>query len=474
MYQQIALGGADQNYNSRRSRSEAINCYIEANKDGNFTRVRRAPGLKTFASVGSGPIRGLYSLKEFIYVASRDELYRVDELGAATLLGNIGGTTAKVSINANGTDDNQLIIISEGNGYIYDDAGGFQAITDPDFSADVYVASLNQIFWLNRPDSNVFIGSDTADGLNYSATRLASAEASPDPLKAIAATKTNLWLFGSKTIEYWQRDPTDTTVPVRPVQGAAIDRGIAAQDSLAQWKDNLFWLANDLTVWQIDGSEARKISDINLEYAISGEGFGEYTGYANPELAQGFFIDHPVHKFYVLTFPVAEVTWVYDVSTGLWHKRESKGISRWRGKESVLNFNKVIVGDWRLGTLWEFDDATFTEAGEAIPVTIVTPAISDDSAALFISMFELNMEVGSDFAPTYTPKIQLKYSKDGGVTYKSKKDISIGEPGDRNIRVVSRSFGMVKRGFEMTFKIIVTEPISFVVYYPTLYVEKGV
>lgn len=484
----VPLGGADRNYNSRKSRPQALNAYIETNTDKTFRRIRRTPGFLSFSDPGLGPIRGMYRLKNFVYIVSRNELYRVDEDGVATLLGDVGGSTSLVKMNANGTDENEVIVISDQLGYLYDDIGGFRQITDPDFEADLFVASLNQIFWVNKPDSNVFIGSDTADGDLWDALRFGSAEQSPDPLVAIVATKTNLWLMGSRTCEYWQTDQSDLTVPVRPVAGATIERGVGAQKSVAQFQDQVFWLADDFTVWRISGSAAEPISDLNLEYAIAGEGFGDNLGYEAPERAEGFFIDHPVHKLYVLNFPTDQVTWVYDVSTGLWHRRESEGLTRWRGRESVIAFGKVLVGDYREGKIWEYKDGIFNEDGDSMKFQIVTPSLSDDDTDLYINHMELTMEVGvggvsgvaDDGILKATPNIptmKVEYSKDGGVTFKTvpEGDLSIGSAGQRNLKVIARfnENGQLRRGFNWVMRFTVTDDVAVIMYDLVYDVEKG-
>ncbi len=478
------LGGYNQDYNSRISRTDAINCLLEPNRDGNFFRVRRSPGLRAGYSVGLGPIRGVFEIQGELFVVSRNKLYKIDQTDVITELGDVGGSTTKVYIDANGADDNQIIIISDNNGYIYDPTLGtpFQQITDPDFSAGKGVASLNQIFWVPRPNSNTLQGSDTADGLNWDSLRRVSAEQNPDILQIPLALTSALWLFGDKTVEYWQTDLTDTTNPIRPVQGATIQRGVGSVDSITKWQNNAFWLADDFTVWQISGNEARKISDLNIEYSIRGD--GRSPAYIQPERARGFFIDHPVHKLYVLTFPADAVTWVYDVTTGLWHKRESNGIGRWRGQESALFKNKVYVGDYKTGDLWEFTEDEYTENGEILKNQIIPPAIRDKDTDITIESVELFMEVGvgsisgiDDFgvlkALPIEPLIQIEYSKDGGVSWQAKDDVSIGRVGHRDIRVKSRLFGRVRKSYPFLLRFTVTDAVPVEIYELHVDVSRG-
>ncbi|WP_460918270.1 hypothetical protein, partial [Staphylococcus aureus] len=47
----------------------------------------------------------------------------------------------------------------------------------------------------------------------------------------------------------------------------------------------------------------------------------EIRGYANITDAIGMIYQTEGHVFYVLTFPSADATWVYDKATQLWHQR---------------------------------------------------------------------------------------------------------------------------------------------------------
>lgn len=484
MKAEYPLGGFNQDYNSRESRTRAINALIEQNNTGNFSRVRRAPGLVSKYSVGLGPIRGMFEIQDELFVVSRNKLYKIDATETVTELGDVGGLTTPVYMAANGADDNQIIVISDNVGYIYDPALGtpFQQIVDADFSAGKGVASLNQIFWVPKADSNTFIGSDTADGLSWTATRTATAEQNPDYVYQPVSLKGAIWWMGAKTCEYWTFDATDTTVPIRPVVGATIQRGVGATESIADFQENVFWLADDFTVWQIQGNSARKISDLSLEYAIHGD--GRKAGYGNPETAEGFFIDHPVHKLYVLTFPADNATWIYNLSTGLWHTRESGNLGRWRGRKSATFLNNVLVGDYQDGTIWELSESTFTDGDQSLIYQIVTPPIRSSEANLYITEIQLHMEVGvgtisglDDFGilkvNTEDPMLTVEYSKDGGLVWKSARNLSFGRVGDREVKLIARKFGRVPRTQSFMLRITVSDQFPVEMYRYIADVEAG-
>ena len=467
----IPIGGFTKNYDSRRGRGDLINAQVEFNGQGDFFRIRKSAGLKEFTDIGSGPIRGMFRVKDTVFVASGSKLYAVT-VSSITELGDIGGYRDLVKFAANGTDDNQIIVISDQLGFLYDDFTGFQQITDPDFNADYSVASLNQIFWVNKRDSNEFQGSETANGVVWPALRVASAEQSPDPVVYLSKKKSAIWIMGTRTCEYWQTDTSDIDVPLRPVLGATIERGVGAQKSVAEYQDSIFFIADDFTVYQIEGGSPRKISDISLEYAISGDGFK--SGYTNPQNAEGFFIDHPSHKLYVLTFAENKVTWVYDLTTGLWHKRSSIETGYWRGRTSVLAFNKILVGDAVSGKIWELDENTYKEGDDDINVEIVTPPVIAQAADLYVNYIEPLVEVGrSEFtsvvngvlkAELVDTYLQVEYSKNGGLTYKSKSSIKLGKSGNYEKITRKHQFGRTKKGFEFVLRFRVASNTPFFIY----------
>jgi len=80
-----------------------VNLYPEVIPEGGKepAYLQRCPGLSFKATVGTGPIRGLYTLNQYAYVVSGSEFYRVDSSYTATKLGDVTGT-GPVSIADNG------------------------------------------------------------------------------------------------------------------------------------------------------------------------------------------------------------------------------------------------------------------------------------------------------------------------------------------------------------------------------------
>jgi hypothetical protein len=85
----------------------------EGGKEAAF--LNRAPGLRLVTSVGVGPIRGMLQSGQWLYVVSNNQLYKVDQSYAATLIGVVSNT-GPVSMAFNGT---QLFIAANGPSYVY-------------------------------------------------------------------------------------------------------------------------------------------------------------------------------------------------------------------------------------------------------------------------------------------------------------------------------------------------------------------
>lgn len=482
MKKKILLGGRSKNLHSRKSHQEAINCFLEIDESGEFKRLTSSPCFRLLSSVGNGPIRGMLTASGVLYLVSGNEFYRVtiSQFGAinATLIGDISGQNGLVTLAAIGTDLPQIMALTSGTGYIYNaDTEAFTQITDVSFDPDYQVTSLNQRFYLNKPNSNEFFGSDILDGLNYDPLYFASAENNPDHIKTIQAINTELIIFGSESIERWQAIDVTEGFQLRRMEGATINRGIASARSLATFENTVFWLADDFTVRSLSSSGMNKISDLSLETAI--------TSYSSPSQAFGFFVNYPYYKCYCLTFPGNNVTWCYDVMRGLWHKRDSVGVDGWRIGACVNYSNFVIVGDRFNGNIYAMDANIFTENGQKTPKIWVTPSEYLDETNYVCNSLELVADsgvgpisnvtdIGQILNEPVKPYISCEISKDGGFTYRALPDRNLGSVGDRSHRLKWRSLGRIRPTNDMVFKFLSTGDWQVNIYSAIVDVEAGI
>lgn len=433
---------------------QVINLYAEsAPRDAKSDVVLyNTPGLKSFATAGSGPIRGAHVMAGVLYVVSGGSLYSISSAAAATSLGSISGV-GRVSMADNSIDNtgNQLCVVNGAQGYIYTVAGGLVQITDPDFLPADTVTFQDGYFVFNRAGTAQFFISNLRDGLLYTATDFATAEGATDNLVAVVSNHRELWLFGERTIEVWFNSG-DLDFPFDRISGSFIERGCAAAFSPARIDNTLIWLGEDRIVYRATGYVPTRISQHAIENAIE--------GYATVSDAYGFVHTMSGHKFYALMFPTEGVTWVFDAATKLWHQRQSFGLGRWRVNAYARVYGKHLVGDSVNGTIGELDPDTYTEYGATLQGIATGPPAHHDRRRVFHHRFELDVEsgVGLTTGQGSDPLIQLDWSDDGGRTFSSRKPArSIGKKGAYDHRLRWNRMGQARNRI---YRILISDPVK--------------
>ena len=329
-----------------------MNLYPEATPEGGKTSgfLTRCPGYKYVSDVGSGPVRGLWTFGGFLYVVSGVELYKVDGDWVATLLGTVSGS-GPVSMSDNG---DQLFVACNPRSYTYSVASNlFAEITDPDFPGAVTVGFINGYFVFNEPNSQKVWITSYQDGASVDPLEFSFTDANPDNLLSLVVNRNEIWMFGTTSTEVWYYSG-DIDFPLARIQGAFNEIGCAAPYSVAKLDNTVFWLGSDprgnAMVYKAAGYGAQRVSTHGIEKVLQGYRFvGDAIGYSYQQ--EG-------HTFYVLTFPSANATWVFDAATNEWHERGSWKQGRYNRHRSncQANFNNTIVlGDFQYGKLYEFD-----------------------------------------------------------------------------------------------------------------------
>jgi hypothetical protein len=333
----------------------------EAGKEPGF--LNRAPGLEFLQTVGTGPIRALWAHQtngSDFYVVSGQQVFKLTGLTATPqFLGNVSGA-GPVSIADNGT---QIFFACNGPSFIYNEVTNvFAQITDPDFAGAVTVAYLDGYFVFNQPNSQFIWVTQLLDGTSVDPLDFASAEGSPDGVVGIIADHRELWVFGTDSVEVWY-DAGAADFPLQRIQGAFNEIGCVSAFSIAKLDNGLFWLGTDARgqgiVYRANGYTGQRVSTHAVEYAIA--------QYGNISDAIAYTYQQEGHAFYVLTFPSANATWVYDVSTQAWHERagfDNGEFTRHRSNCQCNFAGTTVVGDFQTGNIYSLNLDTYADNGE--------------------------------------------------------------------------------------------------------------
>jgi hypothetical protein len=190
------------------------------------------------------------------------------------------------------------------------------------------------------------------------------------------------------------------------------------------------------------------------------------------------------HTFYVITLPtgtggdvVDAVTFVYDVTTEMWHERSSFAAGGIGGAGTmayspILNFprhlsncyapfnQKHYVGDYRNGNIYEMGEQYYTDAGDPIVSTRVTGHIfnPEDDTLVFLQSLYIDCETGTtDLVDgNVDPVAFLSWSNDYGRRWSSRYPASMGKLGDRTTRLRWRRLGCAE---DYVFRLDVSDPV---------------
>ena len=500
------LGGSYVARSINAADNRMVNLFPEAVPEGSGGKeagfLLRCPGLRLLATVGTGPIRGLWVTNGVAYVVSGDKFYSLDTSWTATLLGTVSGT-GPVSMADNGT---QIFIACNPLSYIYNVSTlVFAQITDVDFPGAGSVGYLDGYFVFNEPNTQKFWVTALLDGTSVDQLDFASVEGYPDDVVALIVDHREIFLFGNTSVEVWY-DAGTPDFPMARVQGAFMEVGCEAAYSVAKLDNSVFWLGSDARgrgiVYRANGYTPARLSTNAVEYAIQ--------SYGNITDAIGYTYQQDGHPFYVLIFPSAEATWVYDVSTNLWHERagfENGLFVRHRSNCQMSFNNEVVVGDYEDGRIYAFDldvyvDDTQTQkwlrswralatgqnnlkrtAHHSLQLDAetgvglsVTPDY--DAENLITESGDYLMTESGDYltttsyfgTPGYNPQVMLRWSDDAGHTWSSEHWNSMGKIGSYGTRTIWRRLGMTEKIRDRVYEVSGTDPVKIAIMGAELFV----
>jgi hypothetical protein len=428
----IALqGGSYQTRAVAASAQRQLNLYTETpppneNASGPPTFYSTAPatlyptpGLSVLADFGPpGVGRGLHRSSQsgsVIYGVVGPNVFVLNtSSNALTFVGAIANLTTPVSM-----EDNGLVMVivdgtATGGWYVNLATNAITAISDPAFLGSTSVIVLDTFMMFNQPGTSNWYSSPSnyiGNSTPFDPLFIAGKDTYPDIILGMSCVNQIIWLIGAETTEAWY-DAGAADFPFQRVPEVLIQHGCIAPYSIASNDGAVFLLSKDQqgqsVVLQIEGYQAVRVSTYPIEYAIS--------QYATISDAIGMTYQQSGHTFYALTFPSADHTWVYDVSTQLWHERCSLDAS---GGEHAVLWNALAYGNGPTvalaasgGEIYKLDPKALTDNGVPIKRQRAFAHLLGDGNRIFHRRFMADME------PTNFPDVMsLDWSDDRGFSY---------------------------------------------------------
>lgn len=422
--------------------------------DPNFLGATRVDYIDTFLTFNQPGTANMYiSLSEAtfdMFTGAAGSIYSAQIAGGGAgypdgiytnvpLTGGTG-TGAEATITVLGGEVSDVVPTEQGIGYSVGD------VLSAD-SANLGGAGSGFVYTVNNVHGAAFDPLDIAAKTGY-----------PDFLASVIVMHREIWLIGQLTTEIWY-DAGAADFPFQTMPGAFVEHGCIAPYSVTAQDLSIFWLSQDkqgqTIVLEGASYQARRISTHAIE--------NEIRNYPSISDAVGFCYQEEGHVYYVLTFPSADATWVYDKSVGLWHQRawtDDQGVlHRHRANCAMNAYNTVVCGDWQNGNLYHWDLDTATDNGQPISRIRSMPHLLEDLNRVFYTSLIVDMQVGTDdgFADGFTtianpPTVSLRWSDNRGVTYGNRVEQTVGTLGQYLTSIKFNRLGMARdRVFELSW-----------------------
>lgn len=461
-------------WNSQRTINWYPSITVEKNQEKNKTTIALLPrpGLSQFVDLTGNAVRGLFTARtltqERCFAVVGTTLYEIKYDGSSasvgTLTGMAIGSASKVYMELNG--NGELMIQDSLAGYIYNlTTNALTRITDIDYPKGTTLAYADGYFVISDGNGRVSF-SNLNSGLVWTGTDFFTPTFKPDKVKAVQTFREEIYCFGDETIEVYINDGN---TPFIRQSRTSIYYGLTARDSVATWHGGVFFLGKSRN----GGSEVYLLGTNFSLTPISSPVISQFINKYTNEDAEGFVQSSTDgHIFYHLHLPALKTTLVYDVTTDMWHERQSqnpapdadgtKPQDMFRGRCHTFFKGINLYGDWYSGKILKEDSTVSTDDGNIRVLKRISPIFHNELK--YISVYDLEFDMNSGFGAETgqgsDPVMIFKYSLDGGNTFEPEEFIKLGPLGEYDYRVRINKIGTA-RNWVLSFAI--TDPIDIVV-----------
>jgi hypothetical protein len=298
----------------------------------------------------------------------------------------------------------------------------------------------------------------------------ASKDGAPDDLVSLIVDHREVYLLGEQSSEVWV-DVGTQPFPFQRIPGTSTQHGIVAKNSMARVGNSFAYVSRNIRgqgmIVQMNGYSPQRISTHAVENTLVNQ-------YIEDAIAWTYQLEG--HECYVVTFPTLNLTWVYDVSTNMWHKwlhtNNLNEYERHRGNCCAVFQGKVLVGDYENGQIYELDPNNYTDNGQKVRRLRRCPHIVTDLQRQFFDELQIQFQpgVGLQTGQGDNPQAMLRWSNDGGSTWSNEYWVGIGKVGRYVNRAIWRRLGWSR---DRIFEVVISDPIKAVIVSANLKASAG-
>ena len=341
--------------------------------------------------------------------------------------------------------------------------------TDGAFTGGTAVDIVDNYFVYNRPDTQQFGASNALSPIS-GATSFSSKDGAPDNLMALIVDHREVYLLGEVSSEVWI-DAGTSPFPFQRIPGTSTQHGIAAKFSVARLGNSFAYLSRNIRgqaqIVQMNGYVPTRISTHAVENSLTNQTVTDAVGWTYQ--LEG-------HEVYVISFPSINLTWCYDVASGMWHKwlytNNLGQYERARGNCCVQFQGLVMVGDYANGKIYKLDPMNYTDDGQYVRRLRRAPHLVTDFQREYFDELQIQFQpgVGNSTGNGVNPQAMLRWSDNGGSTWSNEHWTSIGLIGKYANRAIWRRLGWAR---DRVFEVSITDPVKAVIVSANLKSSAG-
>ena len=331
--------------------------------------------------------------------------------------------------------------------------------TDGAFTSASAVDIVDNYFVYNRPDTQQF-GASAALSPISAALSFASKDGAPDDLVTLIVDHREVYLLGEVSSEVWI-DAGTSPFPFQRIPGTSTQHGIAAEFSVARLGNSFAYLSRNIRgqaqIVQMNGYVPTRISTHAVENSLTNQ-------VVSNAVAWTYQLEG--HEVYVISFPSINLTWAYDVASGMWHKwlytNNLGQYERARGNCCAQFQGLVMVGDYANGKIYKLDPLNYTDDGQHVRRLRRAPHLVADFQREYFDELQIQFQpgVGLPTGQGENPQAMLRWSDNGGSTWSNEHWTTIGLIGKYANRAIWRRLGTAR---DRVFEVSISDPVKAVI-----------
>ena len=415
--------------------AQCQDCYI--NELGHT--VKR-PGLTSFVDTGvTNGIDGLYwSEKHAMVIAVvGGRIFKITDLAGTKA--ELTGATMSTGTRVTFAEDGTRIGMANSGAMVHFTPSGTTLTTMADAQAPTTVSHLAEIdgYWLaNDLDTDDIYFSDPTNTLSWAAADLFAANFKADDVIAMRTGWKEVIALGEETVEVFYNDGV---TPFARMAGGVVETGGSAPHTLQKVTNAWAWLDNKRQFVRLTGRTpepfSKSIDKLVQDYSAVDDAVSDTAVLAG-------------QNFYLVHFPGANVTQVYNEQRDGWHQW-----GNWNTNEAIYNrfrgqsycyakaWNKHLFGDRANGIIYEASSSVYTDNGSPIRSFRRTGFISHGTTNMKRSSeLVLRLKRGAGNSDVTEPQIAVRWRNDGGA-WGNEHWVSLGAVGEHQLTARLHNLG---------------------------------